>query len=91
VWRVNKTGLVAEVAARNGLAKARAAELVDTVFSVIGDALKQKQSVRLAGFGAFAVATQRSAVGYNLRTSEEITIADRLSCNSSREKFSRIW
>jgi DNA-binding protein HU-beta len=73
---VNKMDLVAKVAERNDLPRSKAAELVETVLAAIGKALKQRQEVRLAGFGTFAIATRTAGTGRNPRTGVEITIPE---------------
>ncbi|WP_427950861.1 HU family DNA-binding protein [Acidiphilium sp.] len=71
---VNKMDLVADVAEQTDLTKAKATEVVDAVFSAIESALKQKQEVRLVGFGTFATAERKAGTGRNPRTGEEIKI-----------------
>jgi DNA-binding protein HU-beta len=73
---VNRMDLVAEVAEQNDLPRTKAAQIVDTVFATIEAALKQKQEVRLAGFGTFATSTRKAGIGRNPRTGAEITIAE---------------
>lgn len=71
---MNKMDLIAEVAEQSDLSKTQAAQLVETVFASIEKALKQKQEVRLVGFGTFVTATRKGGTGRNPRTGEEITI-----------------
>jgi DNA-binding protein HU-beta len=71
---VNKMDLVADVAEQTDLSKAKATEVVDAVFAAIESALKQKQEVRLVGFGTFATAERKAGLGRNPRTGEEIKI-----------------
>ncbi|WP_283949660.1 HU family DNA-binding protein [Limobrevibacterium gyesilva] len=66
--------LIAAVADSTDLPKAKAAEVVDAVFGAIEGALKNKDEVRLVGFGSFATATRKAAKGRNPRTGEEIKI-----------------
>ncbi|MDD2877209.1 MAG: HU family DNA-binding protein [Acidiphilium sp.] len=66
--------LVADVAEQTDLSKAKATEVVDAVFAAIEAALKQKQEVRLVGFGTFATAERKAGTGRNPRTGEEIQI-----------------
>jgi len=72
---VNKMDLIAAVADHADLPKAKAADVVDAVFSAIEAALKKKEEVRLVGFGSFATATRKASTGRNPRTGEEIKIA----------------
>lgn len=71
---MNKLDLVAEVAERADLPKSKATEVVDAVFAAIEGALKQKQEVRLIGFGTFATSERKAGTGRNPRTGETIQI-----------------
>lgn len=71
---MNKLDLVAEVAERAELPKTKATEVVDAVFASIEDALKQKQEVRLIGFGTFSTSERKAGTGRNPRTGETIQI-----------------
>ncbi len=79
VVAVNKMDLIAAVADQTELPKAKASEVVDAVFAAIEKALKQKEEVRLVGFGSFATATRKASIGRNPRTGEEIQIAESTS------------
>ncbi|MBC9176473.1 HU family DNA-binding protein [Pseudoroseomonas ludipueritiae] len=72
---MNKQDLVAVVAETGELSKARAGEVLDAVFDAISGALKNKEEVRLVGFGTFAVSHRKAGKGRNPRTGEEIEIA----------------
>ena len=71
---MNKMDLIAAVADSTDLPRAKAAEVVDAVFSAIEGALKAKEEVRLVGFGSFATSTRAATTGRNPRTGEEIKI-----------------
>jgi DNA-binding protein HU-beta len=71
---VNKTELIAAVADDTELTKAKATEVVDAVLGHIENALKQKEEVKLAGFGTFATSKRKAGKGRNPRTGEEIKI-----------------
>ena len=71
---MNKMDLVADVAEKTDLSKAKATEVVDAVFAAIEEALKRKEEVRLVGFGSFATAARKASTGRNPRTGEEIKI-----------------
>ena len=51
---MNKTELVAAVAAKAEITKKDAAAAVEEVFEVIGDELQKKEKVQLIGFGTFS-------------------------------------
>jgi len=76
---VNKIDLIAAVADKTDLPKAKAAEAVDAVFGAIEQSLKNREDVRLIGFGSFATATRKASTGRNPRTGEEIQIAESTS------------
>ncbi len=71
--------LIAAVADQSDLPKAKAAAVVDAVFSAIEQALKKKEEVRLVGFGSFATATRKASTGRNPRTGAEIQIEESTS------------
>ncbi len=66
--------LIAVVAEEADLSKAKATEVVDAVFGAIEKSLKQKDEVRLVGFGTFVTAAREASKGRNPRTGEEIDI-----------------
>ena len=72
---VNKQDLVAVVAETGELSKAKAGEVLDAVFDAISESLKNKQEVRLVGFGTFSTSRRKAGKGRNPRTGEEIEIA----------------
>lgn len=71
---MNKMDLIAAVADETDLPKVKAGEVVEAVFAAIRAALKEKQEVRLVGFGTFATAERKAGKGRNPRTGEEIKI-----------------
>ena len=71
---MNKLDLIAAVAEETDLPRASATQAVDAVFSLIEQALRSKQEVRLTGFGSFVVADRKATKGRNPRTGEEIDI-----------------
>ena len=71
---MNKNDLIAAVAEGADLSKAKAGEVVDAVFSAIEKTLKNKEEVRLVGFGTFATSRREASKGRNPRTGEEIDI-----------------
>lgn len=71
---LNKQELVAAVAEKTELSKAKSIEAVDAVLSTIEETLSNNQEVRLIGFGSFVTAHRKAAKGRNPRTGEEIKI-----------------
>ena len=72
---MNKTELVAAVAAKAEITKKDAAAAVEAVFEVIGDELQKKEKVQLIGFGTFQTSERKARTGRNPQTGEEIKIA----------------
>ncbi|RLB12548.1 MAG: DNA-binding protein [Deltaproteobacteria bacterium] len=73
---MNKTDLINEVAKVLGTKK-DAQKAVDCVLSTIKEALSNKESVTLIGFGTFKVAKRKARIGRNPRTGEELKIAEK--------------
>ena len=71
---MNKLDLIAAVAQETDISKAKAAEVVEAVFGAIEKSLKQKEEVRLVGFGTFVATDREATKGRNPRTGEEIDI-----------------
>ena len=84
---MNKLDLIAVVAEETDISKAKAAEVVDAVFDAIGKSLKQKDEVRLVGFGTFVTSAREATKGRNPRTGEEIDIP---ASNSVRFKAGKV-
>ncbi len=73
---MNKMDLIAAVAEETELSRIKAGEVVDAVFNAITSALKNKEEVRLVGFGTFASTVRKASTGRNPRTGEEMAIPE---------------
>ena len=73
---MNKTELVAAVAAKAELSKKDAEAAVNAVFDSVKDALAEGDKVSLIGFGTFSVKTRAARTGLNPRTKETIGIPE---------------
>ena len=71
---MNKTELVAAVAAKTGLTKKDAERVVTATFETVTETIKAGEKVSVSGFGIFEVKTREARVGRNPRTKEEIKI-----------------
>jgi DNA-binding protein HU-beta len=71
---MNKSELVAAVAAEAGLTKAQAQKAVEATVNAIAGALKNKEAVALLGFGTFSVNERPAREGINPATKEKIAI-----------------
>jgi len=72
---MNNNDLAEAVASDNGLTKADARKLVDSVFAAIADAAAKGEEVSVPGFGKFAVKNSPERQGRNPSTGAAITIA----------------
>lgn len=72
---MNKTELVAAVAAKAELSKKDAEKALNAVIAEIEGALKKGDKVQLVGFGSFEVREKAARTGRNPRTGETIKIA----------------
>ncbi len=73
--QMNKTELVAAVAAKADITKKDAEKAVAAVFGAIEDALVEGEKVQLIGFGTFEVKERAARTGHNPRTGESVEIA----------------
>ncbi|MBR0352820.1 MAG: HU family DNA-binding protein [Oscillospiraceae bacterium] len=71
---MNKSELVAAVAAKAGLSKKDGEKAVNAAFEAITEALVKGDKVQLVGFGSFETKARNARVGRNPRTKEEISI-----------------
>ena len=71
---MNKTELIAAVAAKANLTRKDAGIALDAVIGSITDALKANDKVQLIGFGTFEVKERAARKGRNPQTGKEIEI-----------------
>ncbi len=71
---MNKTELIAAVAAKTGLTKKDAEKVVNATIDSITESLVNGDKVNVSGFGIFEVKTREARVGRNPRTKETIQI-----------------
>lgn len=78
---MNKSELAEKLAKRVGLTQAKAAEVVDTIFSpkkgIVAVELDAGRKVSIPGFGTFSTRKRSARKGRNPATGEEITIPSR--------------
>ena len=74
---MNKSELVAAIAAKAEITKVAAGAALDAAMDAIAEAMKKGDSVQLIGFGTFSVVEKAARKGINLRTKEAITIPAR--------------
>ncbi|TXH05354.1 MAG: HU family DNA-binding protein [Nevskiaceae bacterium] len=71
---MNKTELIAAVADKAEISKADAGRAIDSLFEVVGKALKKKDKVSLVGFGTFVVRERAARTGRNPKTGAPLKI-----------------
>ena len=71
---MNKTELVAAVAAKAGLKPKEADKAVAAVIDAITEALAKGEKVQITGFGTFEVREKAAREGTNFRSKEKIMI-----------------
>lgn len=72
---MNKTELIAAVAAAAGVSKKDAAAVIDATVDTISNAVAAGDKVQLIGFGTFAVRENAARSGINPRTGAAVEIA----------------
>lgn len=72
---MNKTELVAAVAAKAGITKKDADKAVAALIDVVIDEVKAGEKVQIVGFGTFEPRERAARVGINPQTKQQITIA----------------
>ena len=91
---MNRSELIAAVAARLETTKGNAAQMVDTVLGVIADRLtEEREEVAIADFGRFSIKQQPERQGINPQTGEKMTIEAKekivFKASTSLEYYSR--
>ena len=71
---MNKTELIAAVAAKAGLTKKDAERVVNATVDAITESLVKGDKVSVSGFGIFEVKEREARIGRNPRTKEAIQI-----------------
>ena len=72
---MNKTELIAAIAAKAELSKKDAEKALAAFIESVEDALKSDDKVQLVGFGTFEVKNRAARQGVNPLTKEKITIS----------------
>ena len=74
---MNKSQLIETLAKQENLPLKKAAEVVNTVFGDMEDALIQGERVEIRGFGSFKIKHYKGYQGRNPKTGEVIHVADK--------------
>ena len=71
---VSKKDLIALVAKKSDLSKAKTAEVVNSMIEEITNAVAKKKNVTLIGFGTFTTAKRAARTGRNPQTGKSLKI-----------------
>ena len=71
---MNKTELVAAIAANTNLSKADATRVFDCALAHMSETLAKGEAVQLSGFGNFTISSRAERSGRNPSTGEPMTI-----------------
>ncbi|MBP3708391.1 MAG: HU family DNA-binding protein [Clostridia bacterium] len=72
---MNKSDLIAAVAAKTGETKKNAEASINAVIDVIAETLASGDKIQLVGFGSFEVRSRAARKGRNPQTGKEMKIA----------------
>ena len=71
---MNKAKVIEKIAAKTNLSKSEVEKVISSFFETVKSSLKDKQTVRLVGFGTFSSNERKARIGRNPQTGEEIKI-----------------
>ncbi|MDE0091658.1 MAG: HU family DNA-binding protein [Oligoflexia bacterium] len=71
---MNKAEVIDKIVEKTSLSKSEVEKVISSFFETIKSSLKDKQNVRLVGFGTFSSNERKARVGRNPQTGEEINI-----------------
>ena len=71
---MTKAEIVEQIYEKVGFSKKESAELVERVFDIIKETLKEGEKVKISGFGNFVVREKNARKGRNPQTGEEIRL-----------------
>ncbi|MGN0481732.1 MAG: HU family DNA-binding protein [Lachnospiraceae bacterium] len=71
---MNKTELVAEIAAKTGLTKVSSEKALKALIEAVSAELKKGGKIQLVGFGTFEVTERKARTGKNPQTGKAIKI-----------------
>lgn len=71
---MNKTELIAAIAEKTELSKAKTADVLNAFIDTVGEQLAKGESVQIIGFGNFDVSEYAARTGRNPQTGKELTI-----------------
>ena len=72
---MTKSELIDAVAARAGLSRVRAEQVVETIFASMTEAMEQGEGIEVRGFGSFTVRPYKSYRGRNPKTGVPVEVS----------------
>ena len=72
---MNKAELLESLASSTNLSKSEASDVLDSLVSIVTEALQKGDVVTISGFGTFSVSDRAARTGRNPQTGETIQIA----------------
>ncbi|HWP48468.1 MAG TPA: HU family DNA-binding protein [Candidatus Limnocylindrales bacterium] len=73
---MTKVEIANRVAKETGLTKTKASEAVESLLTILKEALKNEERLEFRGFGVFRVRKRKARTGRNPRTGEEAPISE---------------
>ena len=80
---MNKTELGLALAKKNNITKQDAAANIDSILSIIENAMVENEKVNIVGFGIFAPVISKERLGRNPKTGEPVKIDSKLKIKFS--------
>ncbi len=74
VIKMNKSELVDVVAEKAGITKKETTKIINAFTEVVSEAIKERNEIRLVGFGTFKVRSRAARAGRNPKTGEQVEI-----------------
>jgi len=74
---MTKVDIVENIYEKVGFSKKEVTNIVESIFDIIKEALRQEDKIKISGFGNFVVRKKRPRRGRNPQTGEDIEISPR--------------
>jgi integration host factor subunit alpha len=74
---LTRADLAETLNARIGLSRSESAKIIDSILSMMSDALAQGENVKISGFGTFVLRDKNGRIGRNPKTGVEVPITPR--------------
>ncbi len=74
IKKMNKSELVAAVAEKAGITQKETTKIINAFTEVVSEAIKERNEIRLVGFGTFKVRSRAARAGRNPKTGEQVEI-----------------